>query len=1067
MKLNVFVSSKTNELHDDRIAIKRELTSIGYETFIFEEDAGARTEGPEAVYSSEVNNCDIYIGIFREEYSKATEEEYDIANDTGKEILIYISEYDIKNREENLRTLLQKLKKHTYRTYDDIKQLEEFVKKDITDLLVRKFKEFKSGKRFNHAVFDNQEQILNYLQAAAPTIPKSLLEINPIASEIMSIWNAMGYKINSCILDGNTVNFKGEIISWLHSNKVYVRCVDGECSITDVNHVKQFLDGNVDYDGFIFTYNRILDSAKDLVAQYPKIKIKTQGEFYQDLMGPSKYIEFLQTKYDSSDIPKHYVNLDCFKETITEGAEQNSEQKEEIGDLEEYVDKWLQDKSKKHLSILGEFGSGKTWFSTKYAKKCLDKYLEDPQSNRLPILISLRDYAKSYDIKQMITDLLLNAYSFTFSGGFNLFNELNNQGKFILIFDGFDEMAQRVDYGTMVDNFWELASVAEHNSKVLLTCRTTHFRHAIEEQRILSGKEDRPGMVLPTNRPGFEIIHLKEFSEQKIVEVMTKRLNGDHEKAAEFWNKLKPIYDIPSIARKPVLIPMLIDVIPDIIQTQDITPAIIYHIYTDRWLSKSHQEKRTSLKTKWESLYFMTELAWFMIKTDNLKIFWKDLTKFLGEELKVESKEVDYYAYDLRNNTFLKRDQQGILEFTHKSMTEFFVAYKFALELGAIKSNYANDIPIENTQQTTLEKLSATFGFMSLNTEIMLFLKDMISSSGILRSLFARSKEYQIKSFLPSNLITLLIMMKESFDSEDISNVNMPGADLQDSSLTRCIFDNGNLTKSTFKHANLTGSSFANCNLFSSNLIRARCNDIKAENANLSNCNCSLADFSNAELPSCVLSNSKFNKAKLVFTNLEKIRAISTDFTECNMTDAFIENSVIDRCIFDESDLTNVSFKNSQLTNCTFHDSITSDIELTGCNLTNSIMEHLNLQKVGFGNVELINASLVSSDLTNGRITDSNLNSCNLSNTNLTKCRVENSNFNNTRLSNSNLSNSKFVKVNLTNAHLDGINSYQMEIDDESITVGAQIDKKTFVKLPKNFQKILVRDNPDYEDYFT
>jgi len=65
---------------------------------------------------------------------------------------------------------------------------------------------------------------------------------------------------------------------------------------------------------------------------------------------------------------------------------------------------------------------------------------------------------------------------------------LNCDGKFILIFDGFDEMARQVSYQTTVNNFDELAKAAAGDAKVLLTCRKHYFHEAREERSILSGE---------------------------------------------------------------------------------------------------------------------------------------------------------------------------------------------------------------------------------------------------------------------------------------------------------------------------------------------------------------------------------------------------------------------------------------------------------------------------------------------------------------------------------------------------------------------------------------------------
>jgi hypothetical protein len=61
-------------------------------------------------------------------------------------------------------------------------------------------------------------------------------------------------------------------------------------------------------------------------------------------------------------------------------------------------------------------------------------------------------------------------------------------GKLLLIFDGFDEMAARVDRQEMINNFWELAKVVVPGAKVILTCRTEHFPDAKEGRALLNAE---------------------------------------------------------------------------------------------------------------------------------------------------------------------------------------------------------------------------------------------------------------------------------------------------------------------------------------------------------------------------------------------------------------------------------------------------------------------------------------------------------------------------------------------------------------------------------------------------
>jgi predicted NACHT family NTPase len=116
------------------------------------------------------------------------------------------------------------------------------------------------------------------------------------------------------------------------------------------------------------------------------------------------------------------------------------------------VDDWLKARDANHLSILGEFGAGKTWFCCHYAYRQLERYLADPVHERLPILITLHGYVRQVEVGSLIRKLL-DEQSVWLGGGLETFEELNRSGKFLLIFDGFDEMAVKVDYQIVVDHF--------------------------------------------------------------------------------------------------------------------------------------------------------------------------------------------------------------------------------------------------------------------------------------------------------------------------------------------------------------------------------------------------------------------------------------------------------------------------------------------------------------------------------------------------------------------------------------------------------------------------------------
>ena len=159
-RVRIFVSSRTHELHNERVMIKMAFDKEQYDVFVFEDDAGARTEPATEVYVEKVLECDIYLGLFKEEYSQPTEKEYNLAVANHKGIVIYRCDYNVKKRAPLLDSLFNRFKdKHTIRGYDNVIQLQGYIVKDVTDLMIRNLK--RRDPRLKHKSIFPRRQIEN------------------------------------------------------------------------------------------------------------------------------------------------------------------------------------------------------------------------------------------------------------------------------------------------------------------------------------------------------------------------------------------------------------------------------------------------------------------------------------------------------------------------------------------------------------------------------------------------------------------------------------------------------------------------------------------------------------------------------------------------------------------------------------------------------------------------------------------------------------------------------------------------------------------------------------------
>jgi ATP-dependent DNA helicase RecG len=131
----LFISSVQKELQSERRAIKDyvqndPLLRRFFDVFLFE-DLPASDRKADDVYLEEVEQCDVYIGLFGNEYGtddakeiSPTEKEFNLASDKGKPRLIFIKGTDDKPRHPKMLKLIRKAGSQLIRRrFDEIPDL--------------------------------------------------------------------------------------------------------------------------------------------------------------------------------------------------------------------------------------------------------------------------------------------------------------------------------------------------------------------------------------------------------------------------------------------------------------------------------------------------------------------------------------------------------------------------------------------------------------------------------------------------------------------------------------------------------------------------------------------------------------------------------------------------------------------------------------------------------------------------------------------------------------------------------------------------------------------------------
>lgn len=544
--------------------------------------------------------------------------------------------------------------------------------------------------------------------------------VGRLAQDVKSWLQALRYEISEPKQqDDRVTEMEAMLDQGTVKQRVLVRCIGDEIKVSDVEALDEVLTRNIP-QGWLIADKRISQLAKDRAAKDDAYRLFTLAEFLETMVWKN-YFDELEILVKDKKIHERYVELACFRQEMDEKGEEV--RREKHPSLDNYIDSWLNERSKVHFSLLGEFGTGKTWFCRHYAYRQLERYKKDPVNQRLPLLITLRDFTKALTAEQLVNDALLVKYKLPFIGNaYEVFKEMNRQGKLFLMLDGFDEMARKVDYQTVVDNFWELAdNLADDNGKVLLTSRTEYFRWAKETAKILGG-EEKGRATIRLSPPRFEVFNLEPFNDDQIRQVIVNCLGK--KKGKETAARILENKTLAEMARKPVLIELLLaameDVNPEILEDQ----ALVYLYATNKLLLRNIDTKRTFTSTA-DKLYFLCELAWEMISCQELKIHYKDIPlriqSYFGDKVK-DSHLLDHWDFDLRSQTLLHRDASGNYEFAHKSLAEYFVAFKFAAELGCLAPEFKETYKEENGQNCQIpievkgvEELAKTFGAISID----------------------------------------------------------------------------------------------------------------------------------------------------------------------------------------------------------------------------------------------------------------------------------------------------------------------------------------------------------------
>ena len=720
-----------------------------------------------------------------------------------------------------------------------------------------------------------QSRSYKELQPAGESKNKKI-ETFILAQQMRGWFETLGYKFDSYNVE------EDNYFEWIISvparrgyHRILVRGVEGEGNLGDVRTLQRIVNEQKTIEGWLVASRRISPAAREEVEKENNKDIifcYTFDELLDEQADFSKYLDWLEAEVKRKGIDTMYVPLACTKEEfdpITQEKLGVSCYDENDGWVDGYIDNWLNDRGKEHISILGEFGTGKTWLTLHYAWVALQRYRDTKERKverpRIPLVIPLRDYAKAVTVESLFSEFFFRKYEIL--GGYSVFEQLNRMGKLLLIFDGFDEMADRVDNQKMINNFWELAQVVVPGSKAILTCRSEHFPEAKSGRALLNAELEASISALTGEPPQFEVLELEKFNDDQIRQVLSFRAG------ASTVNEIMGNSQLLDLARRPVMTELILEALPDIEAGKpvDMSRVYLYAVRTKMERDIKAERTFTSLADK---LYFLCELSWEMLSTDQMSLNYRlfpDRLRRLFSHAVQEQKHLDHWHFDMMGQTMLIRNADGDYTPAHRSLLEFFVAYKFAAEIGilapdfmelakaqshlneALSSNYTwssyfsrkcdgkGDIePVPSLEEfipETVTLLAETIGKEPLSirssierlgaSAILKLLLDMISPDKhkVNTRLLSLIRETKGKSseevgILGGNIASILIRYdRQALRGQNIAGTKLIFADLSKADLTECNLEYADLNRAKFIDTKLVNASLQGVNLTKARVI--------------------------------------------------------------------------------------------------------------------------------------------------------------------------------------------------------------------------------------------------------
>jgi hypothetical protein len=445
--------------------------------------------------------------------------------------------------------------------------------------------------------------------------------------------------------------------------------------------IRNLLEQRLIHHGLIVCGNESIPEKSKRILDDNKIPALTVSGLFSELYDFSSALNRYMGEYENDPIYQKNIFIK------PSGSLESENKVININNVEKYLLDWVNKPASIHLTILGDYGSGKTTLVKRFAYQLAKSFLAQQRNSRIPLLISLKSFGHTESIEATITNILVNEMGLDIS--YKTFDTLNKAGRFVIILDGFDEIPGTSNETSVLNAFRRFDQLSNSQSKIILTCRTHFFKDINQINKIHEGSTLYDSI---DSKYGYSLLFLASFDEEQVKQYLIK---WDPKNGLDYYNTIQEIYNLKDLAKRPVLLNMIAKTVP-ILQPRissennyDLTAASLYETYIRFWLDRDDWRSRMSILDR---RTLAENFANYLFIENKTAIHFSELGSLLPDLSTNTDKKIDPDLLDIECRTcnFLICDRLGNYGFAHRSFQEYFLASLYCQQL----LDESNDIDI-------------------------------------------------------------------------------------------------------------------------------------------------------------------------------------------------------------------------------------------------------------------------------------------------------------------------------------------------------------------------------------